>query len=94
EMNEDEESENQKDKKNSDAIVADLLNDLKSSEKPFTVDKLAGCDETDVVEKKRKKHHKHKSHHKSSKKRKKDRKRSRSRSRARGAEVGSRSRSR
>ncbi|CAI2303569.1 unnamed protein product [Caenorhabditis sp. 36 PRJEB53466] len=61
--------------KSSEAIIADLLNDVKSSEQPFSVDKLAGCDETGVVEKRKKKHHKSRSH--KSKKSKRDRKRSR-----------------
>lgn len=71
-------------KVSSEAIVADLLNDIKTSEKSFSVDKLAGCSQTDAVDEKRKKHHKH-SHR--SKKSKRDRKRSRtwssSRSRSR-----------
>lgn len=73
-------------KRNSEAIVADLLNDLKSSDKPFSVDKLAACADSESVREKKKKRHKHRSSHRS-KKSKKERRRSRtwssSRSRSR-----------
>ncbi|CAL2029408.1 unnamed protein product [Caenorhabditis brenneri] len=68
----------------SEAIIAELLNDIKSCEQSFTVDKLAGCGQADIVEDKHKKH-KHRSSHRS-KKSKKERKRSRTWSRSRRKE--------
>lgn len=76
----------------SEAIIAELLNDIKSCEKSFTVDKLAGCDQTDIVEDKRKKH-KHRSSHRS-KRSKKKRKRSRTWSDSSRSRSRSRNRSR
>uniref|UniRef100_A0A1I7TK83 Protein SON n=1 Tax=Caenorhabditis tropicalis TaxID=1561998 RepID=A0A1I7TK83_9PELO len=67
--------------KSSEDIIADLLNDIKSSEKSFSVDKLAGCNQTDIVEEKPK-IDKHRSSHRS-KKSKKERRRSRTWSRSR-----------
>ncbi|UMM12720.1 hypothetical protein L5515_001357 [Caenorhabditis briggsae] len=64
-------------KNNSEAIIADLLNDLKSSEKMISVDKIARCDDSAIVEDKRKKSHKHRSSHRSKKSKKERRKRSR-----------------
>ncbi|EGT31677.1 hypothetical protein CAEBREN_29495 [Caenorhabditis brenneri] len=91
----------------SEAIIAELLNDIKSCEQvscmsrltnfsivfqSFTVDKLAGCGQADIVEDKHKKH-KHRSSHRS-KKSKKERKRSRTWSDSSRSRSRSRNRSR
>ncbi|CAB3410617.1 unnamed protein product [Caenorhabditis bovis] len=54
----------------SDAIVADLLNEVKGSEQPFIVEKLAAASEPENKEKPHKKSHKHKKSGKKKKKKK------------------------
>ncbi|CAO4361540.1 unnamed protein product [Caenorhabditis nigoni] len=79
---------------NSEAIIADLLNDLKSSEKTISVDKIARCDDSAIVEDKRKRSHKHRSSHRSKKSKKERRKRSRTWSDSSRSRSRSRNRSR